>query len=158
MFSQYVHGGGPIVKGPLFPFVFVTIACGAISGFHALIGSGTTPKMLDNERDARVIGYGAMLMEGLGGLTALIAAARLPLADYSAINTDPPVAVIAGFPSRAPDGRRTAPGTGIVRHLGEALAVDRALGPEDRRRLGLRQGQTVAQLAGRTVPLSVALS
>jgi carbon starvation protein len=60
-FTQFVHGGGPIIKGKLFPFLFVTIACGAISGFHSLVSSGTTPKMLDKETDARFIGYGAML-------------------------------------------------------------------------------------------------
>ena len=60
-FTQFIHGGGPIIKGKLFPFLFVTIACGAISGFHSLVSSGTTPKMLDKETDARFIGYGAMV-------------------------------------------------------------------------------------------------
>ena len=72
-----LEGGGPIVPGPLFPFVFITIACGAISGFHSLIGSGTTPKMIDKESDIRPIGYGAMLMEGLVGVIAMIAATVL---------------------------------------------------------------------------------
>src|SRR5262249_6073888 len=72
--SQFT-GGGPIVPGKLFPFVFITIACGAISGFHGLIGSGTTPKMIDKETHARTIGYGAMLLEALVGIVALIAAA-----------------------------------------------------------------------------------
>src|SRR5262249_54010927 len=76
--TPFIHGGGPIVKGPLFPFVFITIACGAISGFHALVSSGTTPKMIDCERDCRPIAYGAMLMEGLVGITALIAACVMP--------------------------------------------------------------------------------
>jgi carbon starvation protein len=76
MFTSFVDGGGPIVPGKLFPFVFITIACGAISGFHSLIASGTTPKMLGNEKDARFIGYGAMLCEGWVGLTSLIAAGR----------------------------------------------------------------------------------
>jgi carbon starvation protein len=75
--------------------VFITIACGAISGFHALIASGTTPKMIDRETDCRPIGYGAMLMEGLVGITALLAATALPPADYFAINTDPKIAVIS---------------------------------------------------------------
>src|SRR5881296_644619 len=75
--SRFVGGGGPIIPGKLYPFVFVTIACGAISGFHALIGSGTTPKMIDRESDTRVIGYGAMLMEGFVGVMAFIAAASL---------------------------------------------------------------------------------
>lgn len=85
--SQWVSGGGPIVPGKLYPYVFITIACGAISGFHALVASGTTPKMVKNEVDARMIGYGAMLLEGLIGVVALIAAASLNPEDYFAINT-----------------------------------------------------------------------
>ena len=77
--SQYAGGGGPIIPGPLFPFLFITIACGAISGFHGLISSGTTPKMVDKEADLRPIGYGAMLCEGLVGVMALIAATALHL-------------------------------------------------------------------------------
>ena len=84
--TAFIHGGGPIVPGKIFPFVFITIACGAISGFHALVSSGTTPKMLDKETDARMIGYGAMLIEGLVGIIALIAASSLFPADYFAIN------------------------------------------------------------------------
>src|SRR5207302_600651 len=75
--SQFAGGGGPIIPGKLFPFVFITIACGAISGFHALIGSGTTPKMIDKESDARMIGDGAMLCEGLVGCVSLIAVCAL---------------------------------------------------------------------------------
>ncbi len=86
LFSSFVSGGGPIIPGKLFPYVFVTIACGAISGFHALVASGTTPKMINNEMDIRPIGYGAMLMEGLVGVTALIAASALHPSDYFAIN------------------------------------------------------------------------
>jgi carbon starvation protein len=73
-FTEYIHGGGPIIKGPLFPFLFVTIACGAISGFHSLVASGTTPKMLNKETDARFIGYGAMVAESLVAVLSLIAA------------------------------------------------------------------------------------
>lgn len=87
--SQFVDGGGPIIGGKLFPFVFITIACGAISGFHSLISSGTTPKMIDKESDIRPIGYGAMLIEGLVGITSLIAASALFPADYFAINVPP---------------------------------------------------------------------
>jgi carbon starvation protein len=90
-FTQFVHGGGPIIKGNLFPFLFVTIACGAISGFHSLVASGTTPKMLDKESDARFIGYGAMIAESLVGVLALIAACSLYPGDYFAINTTPQV-------------------------------------------------------------------
>ena len=77
MVTMFAGGGGPIIPGKLYPFVFVTIACGAISGFHSLIASGTTPKMITKESDARFIGYGAMLMEGLVGIIALIAACSL---------------------------------------------------------------------------------
>ena len=88
-FSQFVGGGGPIVPGPVFPFAFITIACGAISGFHALIASGTTPKMIDRESDIRVIGYGAMLTEGLVGIMSIVAAAAMYPGDYFAINSSP---------------------------------------------------------------------
>lgn len=90
-FTAFTHGGGPIIPGPLFPFLFITIACGAISGFHSLVSSGTTPKMLDKETDARFIGYGAMLCESLVGVLALIAACSLAPGDYFAINTTPAV-------------------------------------------------------------------
>src|SRR3982751_4949613 len=86
-FTPFVSGGGPVIPGKLYPFVFITIACGAISGFHALISSGTTPKMIAKESDTRVIGYGSMLMEGVVGVVALIAATSLFPGDYFAINT-----------------------------------------------------------------------
>ena len=88
-FTEFTSGGGPIIPGPLFPFAFITIACGAISGFHALISSGTTSKMLDKETDIRPIGYGAMLVEGVVGIMALIAATAMPPGDYFAINMAP---------------------------------------------------------------------
>ena len=87
--TEFAGGGGPIIPGQLFPFCFITIACGAISGFHALISSGTTPKMIDKESDIRPIGYGAMLIEGLVGIMALIAATAMPPGDYFAINVAP---------------------------------------------------------------------
>lgn len=87
--TEFIHGGGPIIPGKLFPFVFITIACGAISGFHALVSSGTTPKMINRESDARMIGYGAMLIEGVVGIISLIAASSLFPADYFAINLTP---------------------------------------------------------------------
>jgi carbon starvation protein len=86
-FTPFVSGGGPVVPGKVYPFVFITIACGAISGFHSLIASGTTPKMIAKETDARMIGYGSMLMEGVVGVVALIAATSLFPGDYFAINT-----------------------------------------------------------------------
>lgn len=84
----FASGGGPYFSGPIFPYVFICIMCGAISGFHALVSSGTTPKMVDRESDVRMIGYGAMLIEGLVGVVALIAAASLPNAMYYDINID----------------------------------------------------------------------
>jgi carbon starvation protein len=87
--TEYAGGGGPIIPGTLFPFCFITIACGAISGFHALVASGTTPKMIDKESDIRPIGYGAMLVEGLVGVMALIAATAMFPGDYFAINVPP---------------------------------------------------------------------
>src|SRR4026209_9327 len=86
-FTPFTAGGGPVIPGKLYPFVFITIACGAISGFHALISSGTTPKMITKETDTRMIGYGSMLMEGVVGVVALIAATSLFPGDYFAINT-----------------------------------------------------------------------
>lgn len=85
--TGFIHGGGPIIPGKLFPFMFITIACGAISGFHSLISSGTTPKMIMNEKDIPVIGYGAMIIEGFVSVMALIAATILMPGDYFAINT-----------------------------------------------------------------------
>ncbi len=86
--EHFASGGGPYFKGPIFPYVFICIMCGAISGFHALVSSGTTPKMVDRESDCRMIGYGAMLIEGLVGVVALIAAASLPNQMYYDINID----------------------------------------------------------------------
>lgn len=85
--TQFVSGGGPVITGPVIPYIFITIACGAISGFHCMISTGTTPKMLMNERSILPVGYGAMLTECFVGMMALIAATSLIPNDYFAINS-----------------------------------------------------------------------
>ena len=144
--TEYVHGGGPIIKGALFPFVFITIACGAISGFHGLVASGTTPKMINRESDCRAIGYGAMLMEGLVGITALIAACVMPPEDYVAINTDPKIAMVA------------ASGPGLARSREELVFAGSRLTPHDRRLLGLAPEQPLHTLADQKLPASKLLA
>jgi carbon starvation protein len=89
--TEFIHGGGPILAGPVWPFISITIACGAISGFHAFVGSGTTPKMLNRWEDIKVVGFGAMLVECVVALMALVAATSLQPADYFAINSTPEV-------------------------------------------------------------------
>jgi len=96
-FTQFVDGTGPIFAGKVFPFVFITIACGAISGFHSLVASGTTPKLITNERDIRMIGYGSMMLESFVAVMAMIAATLLDPGVYFAINT------AAGVVGAAPD-------------------------------------------------------
>jgi len=106
--TQFVDGTGPVWKGSVFPFLFITIACGAVSGFHALIASGTTPKLLANEKDARFIGYGAMLMESFVAIMALVAASIIEPGLYFAMNT-PPAALGITMPDLHRLGTEDAP-------------------------------------------------
>lgn len=131
--TPFTHGGGPVIPGKLYPFVFITIACGAISGFHALIASGTTPKMIAKETDARVIGYGGMLMEGVVGVVALIAATSLFPGDYFAINT-----------AQGTDAQKAA----YVRMVDTHSGQDFNLQPQEIDRLSQESGEK--NLRGRT--------
>jgi len=121
--TKFAAGGGPIIPGPVFPFVFITIACGAISGFHGLIGSGTTPKMIDKESDIRPIGYGAMLIEGLVGVVALIAATSLHPGDYFAINVPAKVFATLGIPIVNLHGLEQAVGETVTGRTGGAVSL-----------------------------------
>lgn len=97
--TRFLDGSGPVFAGKIFPFCFITIACGAISGFHSLISSGITPKMIQREGQARLIGYGAMLMESFVGVMAMVAACAMPPGVYFAINS--PATIVGASPEAA---------------------------------------------------------
>jgi carbon starvation protein len=131
--TPFIDGTGPVFAGKLFPFAFITIACGAISGFHALVASGTTPKMLVRESDARLIGYGGMLMESFVAVMALCAAALLDPGIYFAINA--PLASLGGTPEAAAAvirgwGFTVTPGqiTALAAEVGEKTLLGRTGG------------------------------
>jgi carbon starvation protein len=121
-FSQFL-GGGPVIPGGAFPFVFITIACGAISGFHGLIGTGTTSKMVDRETDIRPVGYMAMLFEGLVGVMALIAASALHPGDYFAINATPAAFANLHIPMVNLQDLQAQVGEAVVGRTGGAVSL-----------------------------------
>ena len=131
--TPFIDGSGPVFAGKLFPFAFITIACGAISGFHALVASGTTPKMIRRETDAPLIGYGGMLMESFVAVMALCAAAALDPGVFFAINA--PLGVLGGTPEAAAEAIRTwgftvTPEqiTGLASQVGESSLLGRVGG------------------------------
>jgi carbon starvation protein len=131
--TRFIDGTGPVFSGQLFPFLFITIACGAVSGFHALISSGTTPKMLENEVQARFIGYGAMLMESLVAIMAMIGASVIEPGLYFAMNS--PAGLIGTTPAQAAHvisnwGFTVTPDaiTQIARDVGEHTVLSRTGG------------------------------
>jgi carbon starvation protein len=131
--TRFVDGSGPVFAGKIFPFCFITIACGAISGFHSLISSGTTPKMIQREGHARFIGYGAMLLESFVGVMAMVAACAMTPGVYFAINS--PASIVGATPEAAAAtisswGYPLSAGTmtGLARAVGEQTLLNRAGG------------------------------
>jgi len=150
--TRFVDGSGPVFAGSLFPFLFITIACGAVSGFHALIASGTTPKMLENESQARMIGYGAMLMESFVAIMAMITACVLDPAVYFAMNS--PVAVLGESAASAAQAIRgwgfaVTPDvlTNMAAAVGEPSLLSRAGGAPT---LAVGMAQIISQIFGGT--------
>ena len=141
--TPFVSGGGPVIPGKVYPFVFITIACGAISGFHSLISSGTTPKMIAKESDARMIGYGSMLMEGVVGVVALIAATSLFPGDYFAINTQ-----------QKTDAQKAS----YVRMVDAETAQGFNLQPQELDRLEAESGEKVRGRTGGAVTLALGIA
>jgi carbon starvation protein len=131
--TRFVDGTGPVFAGKIFPFCFITIACGAISGFHSLISSGTTPKMILREGHARFIGYGAMLLESFVGVMAMVAACAMPPGVYFAINS--PASIIGATPAAVADTISSwgypltaETMTGLAHAVGEQTLLNRAGG------------------------------
>lgn len=148
--TQFIDGSGPVWSGSLFPFLFITIACGAVSGFHALISSGTTPKLLENEKHARFIGYGAMLMESFVAIMALVAASCIEPGVYFAMNS--PAALIGQTAESAAQaitqwGFYVTPEmlTQTARDVGEHTIISRAGGAPT---LAVGMAQILSNVAG----------
>ncbi len=154
--TRFIDGTGPVFAGSLFPFCFITIACGAISGFHSLVSSGTTPKMLDKESDARVIGYGAMLMESFVAVMAICAASILDPGVYFAMNA--PLALLGGSADTAVQavqhwGFTLAPGQmeAVAKAMGETTLMSRTGGAPT---LAVGMAQIFSGVFGRASPRS----
>jgi carbon starvation protein len=152
--TRFIDGTGPVFAGPVFPFCFITIACGAVSGFHCLVSSGTTPKLLSSEADIRVIGYGAMVTEMCVGVLALVAACAMPPGEYFAINLrGEPAAVVQqitalGFPVTEEQM------TELARSVGESSMIGRT-GGAPTFAVGMAQifTQSLGQAGGATMAL-----
>jgi carbon starvation protein len=152
--TRFIDGTGPVFAGPVFPFCFITIACGAVSGFHCLVSSGTTPKLLASEADIRVIGYGAMVTEMCVGVLALVAACAMPPGEYFAINLrGEPAAVVQqitalGFPVTEQQM------TQLARSVGESSMIGRT-GGAPTFAVGMAQifTQSLGQAGGATMAL-----
>src|SRR6185503_3567016 len=150
--TPFVSGGGPIVAGKVYPFVFITIACGAISGVHALISSGTTPKMITKETDARMIGYGSMLMEGVVCVIALIAATSLFPGDYFAANT------LQGLRAAKPAAVREVETARYAEMIDDQGARGFDLRPKELDRLEAETGERVRERTGGAVTLAIGIA
>jgi carbon starvation protein len=154
--TKFIDGSGPVWAGSLFPFLFITIACGAVSGFHALIASGTTPKLLENEKHARFIGYGAMLMESFVAIMALVAASCIEPGVYFAMNS--PAALIGQTADSAAQaitqwGFHVTPEmlTQTARDVGEHTIISRAGGAPT---LAVGMAQILSNVAGGKVMMA----
>src|SRR5262249_22960213 len=123
--TQFVDGSGPLFGGKVFPFVFITIACGAVSGFHALIASGTSPKLISSEADVRLVGYGSMALESFVAVMALIAATLLDPGVFFAINAG--AGVVGATPAAAV---HTISGWGFPVSVEQMRALAAAMGEE----------------------------
>ena len=152
--TRFIDGSGPVFAGPVFPFCFITIACGAVSGFHCLVSSGTTPKLLASEADIRVVGYGAMITEMCVGVLALVAACAMPPGEYFAINLrGEPAAVVQkitalGFPVTEKQMED------LARSVGEPSMVGRTGGAPT---FAVGMAQIFAKSAGSTGGAAMAL-
>ncbi len=152
--TRFIDGSGPVFAGPVFPFCFITIACGAISGFHCLVASGTTPKLLASEADIRMVGYGAMITEMCVGVLALVAACSMPAGEYFAINLrGEPAAVVAqvtaaGFPVTEEQMEQ------LAKSVGEKSMIGRTGGAPT---FAVGMAQIFAQAVGRAGGAAMAL-